>query len=484
MANFKYRQIVEDIIESIYQGALQHKIYSVREYAKMKGVGVSTVTQAYHELEKQGWIQAQPKRGYFVCQQSTPAQPDYGNRYHRIQANQDLATAVQYSFNDPQVLPLSCTAPSSVIDNEVLLNRQHKQVLKYRPYRLLDADPVEGIDQLRQEICRHLLRSDEVFSQQQVLITNGRQEGLLLALVAAKAIGKTVAIESPVSFYFQSALKQLNNDVIEIPMQADYAFELALLSEAHQAQPFDIYLINPSFADPTGRLLSRENKLALLDWAAQHQVTLIEYDRGELVFSGKRPATLAGLAGLPTSRQQVKVISIGDFYDTISPAINLGYLLCVNTLETTQFARQTMGEPPGLPLQYMVANLMASGEYQRIVLKLRAQLQQNYLNSKTLLTAQLSSLPIYISQPTGGPCLWFKLPEGYSSEVLWQRVIKAKLSIAPGSMFSFEPQYECFFRITFGLPWNNTMQQGIKRLAELIADYVASPRINSLPTTT
>lgn len=468
MPNFKYRQIVKDVIQSIEQGALQHKLYSVREYAKMKKVGISTVTQAYHELEQQGWIRAEPKRGYFVCKQQTPVQPDYGNHYHRIQADQDLATAVQYSFNDPDILPLSCTAPSSVNNNEVLLNRQHKQVLKYRPYQLLDSDP-SGITLLRQEICRHLLRSDEVFSQQQVVITNGRQEGLLLALVAAKAIGKTVAVESPVSFFFQTTLRQLNCDVIEVPMQADYADELALLSAAHQAQPFDIFLVNPSFADPTGRLLSPDNKLALIDWAEQHQITLIEYDRSELSFSDQRPATIAGLAA---AQQRGKVISIFDFYDTISPAISLGYLLCVNTLQASEYARQTMGELPGLALQHMIANLMVSGEYQRIVLKLKAQLMQNYLNSKTLLAAQLNDENIYISQPTGGPSLWFKLPEGYSSEELWHRVIDAKLSIAPGTMFSLEQNYDCFFRVTYGLPWNNKMQDGISRLGQVIAQYV------------
>ncbi|MFT4929037.1 MAG: DNA-binding transcriptional MocR family regulator [Phenylobacterium sp.] len=470
MANFKYRQIVEDIVTSIHQGALQHKLYSVREYAKIKGVGISTVTQAYHELEKQGWIRAEAKRGYFVCEQQQSRQPAYGHDYQRIKAGQNLATAVQYTFNDPEILPLSCTAPGSAIDNEVLLNRQHKQVLKQRPYQLRDSDPTEGIKPLRQQICRHMLRSDEVFSHQQVIITNGRQEGLLLALVAAKAIGKTVAVESPVSFYFQTILRQLNNDVIEVPMQADYTLELALLSKAHQAQPFDTYLVNPSFADPTGRLLSLDDKLALIDWAQQHQVTLIEYDRSELVFSGQRPATIAGLAN---AQQRGNIISIGDFYDTISPAINLGYLICVNTLDTSLYARQTIGEPPSLTLQHMVANLMVSGEYQRIVLKLRAQLLQNYRNSKTLLAAHLNQHKIYISQPAGGPCLWFKLPEGYSSEVLWQKVIDAKLSIAPGTMFSMEQQYDCFFRITFALPWNNKMQKGISRLGEVIAQYIS-----------
>jgi DNA-binding transcriptional MocR family regulator len=485
MANFKYRKIVDDIIQAITLGTLQHKLDSVRDYAKIKGVGVSTVTQAYHELQRLGWIHAQPKRGYFVSHQQSvkqaithaQQQPDYGKNYNRIQAGQDLARAVQYSFNDPDILPLSCTAPSTVIDNELILIRLHKQVLKHRPYKLQMQDPIEGLLALRQQICRHLLRSGQVLSPRQVLIINGRQEGLLLALTAAKGQHQTIAASSPLSFYFQSMLSQLASDVIEVPIQANYDDELALLSAAYNTQPFDSYLIDPNFADPTGRELTPANKLALISWATDHKVTLIEYDRSEFYFATQRPVTLGALAAEQVNKNphlsDCKVISIGDFYDTVSTSISLGYLLCINTLDACLFTRQTIAEEPGLTRQHIITNLLSSGQYQQILNKLRAQLRSNYLQTQHLLRATLAD-KIYISQPDGGPTLWLKLPEGYSSETLWHRVIAAKLSIAPGSMFSLSQQYDCFFRITFGLPWNEKMQAGISTLAQVIDEYIQS----------
>ncbi|WP_394147714.1 PLP-dependent aminotransferase family protein [Shewanella atlantica] len=476
MAEFKYRKIVDEVIRAIELGVISaqegDKLHSVREYAKIKGVGVSTVIQAYYELERLGWIYAKPKRGYFVSPRKALEQPDYGRSVNRVHAGQTLATAVQYSFNDPDILPLSCTAPSTVIDNELILNRLHRQVLKYRPYKLLMQDPIEGIAELREEICRHLLRSGQVFSKQQVLVTNGRQEGLLLALTAARAIGKTVAVESPVSFYFQATLKQFNADVIEVPMQSNYKDELALLSQAHQTQPFDTYLVNPSFADPTGRVLSVAEKLALIDWAAVHDVTLIEYDRGELYFGGVRPPNIASLVG---EQGRCKVISIGDFYDTISPSISLGYLLCVNTFDACQFAKQTVAEEPGIALQHMVSTLLGSGEYQKLLFRLREQTRSNYQRTMGLLTAVLAD-SIYISRPDGGPCLWLKLPDGLSSEALWTKVIESKLSIAPGAMFSFNHSYDDYFRITYALPWDERMESGITRLAKVLRDFI---RINA-----
>ncbi|MCL1125041.1 GntR family transcriptional regulator [Shewanella surugensis] len=174
MPEFKYRLIVNDIIEKIEQKKLTGKLQSVRLLAKKQGVGVSTVVQAYYELEKLGWIEAQAKVGYFVIGKKSIPRPNYGKKIHYIKADLSLDRAVQFSFNDPNILPLSCTAPSSVIDNELLLNRLHKKALKHRPYRLLMQDPIEGLYALRHEITRHLLKSQQVFKAEQILITNGR----------------------------------------------------------------------------------------------------------------------------------------------------------------------------------------------------------------------------------------------------------------------------------------------------------------------
>lgn len=508
---FKYQKIVGGLITAIKAGLLTGKLDSVRQYAIQHQVGVSTVSQAYMVLERQGWIYAKPKCGYFVNHQqgqvSGKRTPNYGQTINRVKAGQTLATAVQFSFNDPDILPLSCTAPSSVIDHEILLNRLHRQVVAKRPYKLLMDTPIEGLDQLRYEICRHLSNSGQVLTPDNVLITNGRQDGLLQALMAAKAIGKTVAVESPVSFYFQGILTQLNIDVVEVPQQIDYQDELVLLSKAYQTQPFATLLVNPSFADPTGRVLSGTDKLALIDWAVTHKVTLIEYDRSELYFGRQRPSCLVALV---PHKSPCKVISIGDFYDTLSPTISLGYLICCNTFNDCQFTKQTAGEEPSIALQLMVHKLMESGQYQKLMSKLRQQLAGNHFAAQAILIQHLPKAlakGLYISQPEGGPCIWFKLPNQLSSEALWQLVIADNLSIAPGQMFTFSHQadvqgaaqetaqeinletnfetnletkaYQDCFRITFGLPWTDQMQAGIKRLAQIIESFVAESSVKA-----
>lgn len=473
MAEFKYQKIINSTIEGIHSGAISGKLVSIRKYAKLHQIGISTVTLAYQELERMGWIQAEPKRGYFVSPKPKQHQPpNYGCKVNRVKAGQELATAVQFSFNDPDILPLSCTAPSSVLDHELLLNRLHRKVLKHRPYKLMMQDPIEGITELRQEICRHLFKAGQSFSPDQLLMTNGRHEGLLIALTSVKAHHQAIAIETPISFYFQSILKQLDIDVIEVPIQADYQQELSLLSQAHDELGFNTYLVNPNFGDPTGRVLCDEDKISLIQWAERRQVTIIEYDRGELCFNNARPNTLASLA--QHNSHSLQLISIGDFYDTVSPSMGLGYLICINTLDTCVLTKQIVAEEPSMSLQHMLLELMRNGGYFKLINKLNNQLRLQYTQTQALL-APLAELGVYMSQPQGGPCIWLQLPPPCSSTVLWQRVIDAKLSIAPGTMFSFEQNYEAFFRITFALPWELGMEAGLKQLVNIIAEYIQEP---------
>ena len=470
---FIYQRLCRDIIQAIDQGILVpgDRLDPVRVLARKRGIGVSTATQVYRELERLGRIRAEPKRGYFVADSHpSAAPPSYGNQVRRQPSLSDrpLPSAVQYSLNDPGTLPLSCTAPSTVVDNETLLMRMQKRALKQRPYRLDMVDPIEGLPALRAEIARQLLSHGQVVASDQLLITNGRKEALLLALQACRAINARIAIEAPSSYYFQSMLEQWPIDTLAIPMQADFNDELALLDQAYRENPFCAYLLNPSFNDPTGRLLSRSDKERLIQWATTRKVTLIEYDRGDLYFGAERPPSIASLvpAGNPS-----RVITLCDFLDTVSPTFSLGYMICRNTFDDCLAAKLVLAEEPAINTQYMLLALMQSGEYQRQLTRVRRLLGHQATRMRNILRQQVPA-EVYISKPDGGPCLWLVMPHHCSSQALWHLVIRDSIAIAPGCLFSSDHAFDHCFRITYGLPWDSRMENGIAKLAEHLKQYV------------
>jgi len=469
MSDFIYRKISNEIIQAISAGILHEgeKLDSVRKLANKRDIGVSTASHVYTELEKSGWIYAVDKKGYFISSKGTlqecTSTQSYGDSFlsHAELSQLPLENAVQYSFNDPNILPLSCTAPSTVIDAETMLNQLHRKIIKSRPYRMVMQDPIEGIKPLREEIAKHYLNSGQIIGQKDILITNGRKDGLVTAIQALKLQKSCIAIEAPSSFFFQSLLQQYNIKTTAVPIQADFSIELTLLDQAFQAEQFTAYLFNPNFNDPTGRVLSINEKRQLIAWAEKNDVALIEYDRSELHFFGQRPKSVSSLL---SKNSQCRVISIVDFYDTVSASISLGYLICRNTYKECLFAKQINSEEPSICLQYILLEMLQSGKYQNFVDKVRGQLAVQCDQMLYELKAQLGRA-VVLNNPTGGPCLWLGLPKGCSSQDLWHYLIKFNLAIAPGCMFINSIKYDNYFRVTYGLPWNEEMEKGIVDLA-------------------
>jgi len=200
----------------------------------------------------------------------------------------------------------------------------------------------------------------------------------------------------------------------------------------------------------------------------------IKYDRGDLYFSGQRPAPLTTLL---SENSNCQIITIADFYDTVSDRLGMGYLICKNTYKQCVFSQQATSDYPMVSLQLMLLELFKTGHYQKLLTKIRGQLTQQCVWMKRILTEQLrleiESGELYISEPSGGPCLWIGLPEGYSSHLLWEKLIEQNIAIAPGGMFVKQEVFERYFRVTFGLPWDEEMGRGVELLAKTIKLYLA-----------
>ncbi|MBM7074455.1 GntR family transcriptional regulator [Shewanella sp. 202IG2-18] len=143
MNNYKYKQLWGLLNKQIDSGVLVEKLPSVRQFAAENDVSISTVLKAYAELETQGKVVAEPKRGYFIQQpQFHPSQRyiyhgyNYGAHSVSVSLGKDIYQEVQYSLNDPSLLPLSSTAPSSVVDSSLQLTRLARKCLTAEIFKL------------------------------------------------------------------------------------------------------------------------------------------------------------------------------------------------------------------------------------------------------------------------------------------------------------------------------------------------------------
>lgn len=471
MARFKYQELVAHFQSAIEQGVYQEgdKLPSVRKLAEQHKVSLSTANKVLQQLEQCNYVEARNKSGFYIKRVTRESRHGYGQAvfYKPDLLQLPLAQAVQYSFNDEEILPLSCTGPCTVLDNEGLLNKLHRKVLSKRPYRLQQDNFEAGHPQLRQALVKHFAESGIAISSEQLLITRGRADALQLAIHALQLCTKRIAIEAPCSFFINACLEQMGVETLAVPMQSDFNDELSLLDKAYQASPFSAYVFNPNFNDPTGRLLSVSEKQSLLAWAQTRNVALIEYDRGELAFSQPRPKPITALVNQDT---QIPVISLGDFTDTVSFSFSLGYMICHNSADLCLFAKHVIAEKPDTTSQLMLAEMITSGEYRKLLGRLMKQTYHQYEQVQCALQSLQNK--IEINQVQGGPCLWLKLPSGYSSEDLFKVLLAKNIAIAPGRMFLSTLQFEQYFRITYALPWDQKMNDGIELLVVKIAEFL------------
>jgi len=131
--------------------------------------------------------------------------------------------------------------------------------------------------------------------------------------------------------------------------------------------PVSLAYVTPSRQNPIGSIMPQARRTALIAWARQAGAYLIEDDSdGDLRYQGATHAPLAAMDpyGL--------VFYIGSFAKTLGAGLNLAFLLAPPELAADIVSIKAMASEGGQAFEQMVvANLLASGEYDHHLRRLR-----------------------------------------------------------------------------------------------------------------
>ena len=262
-------------------------------------------------------------------------------------------------------------------------------------------DP-RGELELRREIAAYLAISRGVTcSPAQIIITSGFSGGLGLTLRVLGLEGKRAWVENPGFPFTRHGLKLAGMSLAPIPVDADgLNIDYGLQHEPNT----DLVVVTPGQQAPLGPTLSLARRLRLLDWAAKQGVWVLEDDYlSELQLTARATSALASL-----DRGQ-RVIHIGSFSKTISPALRLGFVVAPLPL-VSRFAEVAacLAPAPWLSAQLATAQFMREGHYMRHLRRM-----------KRLYTAQRDALLKCLDQRafetvTAGLAVLVRLPDGVS----------------------------------------------------------------------
>jgi len=259
-----------------------------------------------------------------------------------------------------------------------------------------------------------------------------------------------VAVECPTFFGIVDAARNAGARVMELPTDPEGGPDperFAIMCRRHTIRAV---VLTPTFANPSGSLMSEDRKAAWIDVLQAHGVGLIEDDvYGEMAWDGRRHAPLCALG---RSDDQPSIL-VGSFSKTLLPGGRLGYAIAQSPWIDGLADMKTTSTLAAAPLpQALVAECMANGLFDRHLRRLLPRLQRG-VHSLRDQVARHFPRGTRVSDPKGGYFLWVELPEGKGEDGLdlFHAALKEGIGIAPGCLFSLGGGLDRFIRLNGGM---------------------------------
>ena len=318
-----YEQIYEHIRDEIKGGKLLsgERLPSTRALAEYLQVSRSTVDFAYEQLRSEGYIEARPYKGYFVCK--LEELPGEDSSIYRMTESVNVVSleeggsvshehsqALHYDFS-PNGLDMSAF-PFGVWKKitKNILNSGNKELFAL-------GEPQGDLD-LRQTISRYLHSSRGVNCSPKQIVVGAGNDYLLLLL--EKLLGRHVgiAMENPTYKRAFNIFRSFSYRIEIVGMD-----EGGMKVEELRTKQVKAAYVMPSHQFPTGVTMPIGRRMELLKWAGEEEERYLiedDYD-SEFRYKGK---PVPALQGTDTAG---KVIYIGTFSKAIAPAIRISFMV-------------------------------------------------------------------------------------------------------------------------------------------------------------
>lgn len=343
-------------------------------------------------------------------------------------------------------------------------------VLSSRDASVLQYGPTRGYRPLLESLVGVLQHRSISTTTEGLLITTGSQQGLDLVARLFLDPGDVALMELPsytgAILAFRNALGTLagvrgGTDGIDL----DH-LDWALMQQRGQGRRVAFLYLTPNFQNPTGLLLSRPKRLALLDWAARRDMLIVEDDPyGVLNFEAS--ATEADTRPIKADDGEGRVIYLSTFSKTLTPGFRVAWLVAsASVMAKFEAAKQATDLCTGGLDQRIVYEAIVRGVMTRQIPGLRLQYQRKRDAMERALTAELPEARW--TGPKGGFFIWLELPRDVDGEVLLTKAIEHRILYVAGAPFFVEAPQRHFIRLAFSGTSPVRITEGIARLARAV----------------
>lgn len=331
----------------------------------------------------------------------------------------------------------------------------------------LQYSTTEGYLPLRQYIAeRYSKKKGLDVEPDEILITNGSQQGLDLIGKVFLNAGDRVVIERPGYLGAIQAFSFYEPVFEPVPLLED-GIDTALLEKVLDEDETKLFHIVVNFQNPSGITYSAQKRLKLAEIFKDRSTILVEDDPyGELRFAGEH---------LPSMRTYLRdnLITLGSFSKIIAPGLRLGWICATkDVMERIIVAKQASDLHSNYLSQRIVHQYLADYDIDEHIFKIR----EVYKDQRDLMISSIEKYfpeEVEFTRPEGGMFLWATLPESISALRLFDLAGGENVAFVPGSAFYVDEGGGNTLRLNFSNADGNLIEEGIGRLAKVIKELLA-----------
>ena len=341
------------------------------------------------------------------------------------------------------------------------------KVLHQDGENVLQYSTTEGYLPLREYIAeRYFVKKGLQISPDEILITNGSQQGLDLIGKVFLNKGDRIAIERPGYLGAIQAFGIYEPEFVPIPLLDD-GIDIALLVNALKAGDTKLFHTVINFQNPSGVTYSRQKRERLADIIKTHNMILVEDNPyGELRFIGEDLPSMKSYLGNGT-------IVLGSFSKVVSPGLRIGWICAApDVMEKIVVAKQSSDLHSNYLSQRAVYQYLIDHDFDEHILNIK-KVYKRQRDSMVSMIEEHFPQEIKCTKPEGGMFLWVTLPENISSLHLFKLATEENIAFVPGSAFYVDGGGDNTLRLNFSNSDEEKIEEGIKRLAKVIKRVLA-----------
>lgn len=468
---FLYQQVIDFIESQQKLGVLLpgDKLPSLRKLSQQLEISVPTVKQAYIELERQGRISARPQSGYYLkAPQARTLKPMPTQWAYCAPAEvqcRSLIEKVHAAVHLPDTVAFGISNPIQAHPTDKTLARLMRSVISKVAEKAVSYGPVTGDPKLRMQLAFRYQEQGIAVNPDEIVITNGAQEALAIALQCVAQRGDVIAVESPCFFGLIELIESLGMKALEIYTCTEDGVSLTELSKAIKRYDIKACLFSTAINNPLGSMMTNQQRQSMVQLLEQHNIVLIEDDvYSELYYCGEKPkaAQLYSVKGL--------VMTCSSFSKTAAPGYRIGWLLPGKFVDRAKRIKRAQSCSTSMLQQWTLSEYLLGGDYDRHLTVLRKNLQYNCERMRALIAKHFPD-EVCISNPKGGCVLWIRCRSHVDTSLLFDEAIAQGVGFAPGVIFSPSGKYANYMRISYGVQWTDRIEEAVMILGDLVRNY-------------